>query len=95
MRLLSVRKEHLKHKDNNRTETKKELGEMQSKEMTKMPEDALFDNKLAQEFISAKNPQSYASYLKAAEMRLCSGMTAEEIDAVTKRARDAFKNLSS
>lgn len=68
---------------------------MQGKEMTKMLEDALFDNKLAQAFIESETPKSYASYLQANELRLCSGMTAEEIDAVTKRAADAFKKLSS
>jgi len=62
-----------------------------SREMQKQQEEALFDNKLSQEYLSKGNPKELVTYLKMQELRLQSGMTAEEIDAVTKRAEKAFE----
>lgn len=67
---------------------------MQVKEMMKTQEEALFDNRLSQEFLAIGKPQELAKILEANELRLCSGMTAEEIDAVIKRASDACKRLT-
>ena len=67
---------------------------MQNREFQKVAEDALFDNQLAQEFLKNGKASKLAEYLRGNEMRLHSGMTAEEIDAVKKRAADAYKNLN-
>jgi len=61
------------------------------REMQKQQEEALFDNRFAQELLKHGKPQELASHLGHAELRLQSGMTAEEIDAVTKRAEEAYK----
>jgi len=64
---------------------------MQGKELQERQEQALFDNRLAQELLKNDKPKELASYLGLAELRLQSGMTAEEIDAVSKRAEEAYK----
>jgi len=68
---------------------------MQTKELQERQEQALFDNRLAQEFLAKGKSQELAKILQANEFRLCSGMTAEEIDAVIKRASEACKRLTS
>lgn len=66
---------------------------MQSRELQERQEQTLFDNKLTQEFLNAGDIQGLKSVLGMNEMRLVSGMTAEEIDAVSKRAQSAFEKL--
>ncbi|MCL2356742.1 MAG: hypothetical protein FWC70_06245 [Defluviitaleaceae bacterium] len=66
---------------------------MQNREMQKMQEEALFENRLAQELLRKGKTQKLASVLEMNEMKLHSGMTAEEIDAVKKRAENAFKSI--
>jgi hypothetical protein len=60
------------------------------REMKKQQEEVLFENVLAQEFLANNKAQELASHLGMTELRLQSGMTAEEIDAVTKRAKEAY-----
>jgi len=67
---------------------------MQTNAVQKFMEEALFDNRLAQEFLAIGKTQELTRYLEANELRLCSGMTAEQIDAVTKRASEACKRLT-
>ena len=64
---------------------------MQSRELQERQEQALFDNRLAQEFLAKGKAQELMKILEANEFRLSSGMTAEEIDAVTKRAEEAYR----
>jgi hypothetical protein len=61
-----------------------------AREMQKQQEEALFDNQLSLQYLSKGKPQDLETYLKMQTLRLQSGMTAEEIDAVTKRAEQAF-----
>jgi hypothetical protein len=65
-----------------------------NKEMQKFLEDALYDNRLTQMFLDNK-PNALPFILKMNETRLRNGMTADEIDAVEKRAREAFESHDS
>ncbi|MCL2357452.1 MAG: hypothetical protein FWC70_09935 [Defluviitaleaceae bacterium] len=67
---------------------------MQNREFQKVAEDALFDNRLAQEFLENGKAAELADYLSGSELRLRSGMTAEEIDAVETRAKQAYARLN-
>ena len=66
---------------------------MQNRELQERQELALFENSLAQEFLERGKPEKLAKYLKMSDKRLRSGMTAEEIDAVKKRAKEAYEDL--
>jgi hypothetical protein len=61
-----------------------------SREMQKQQEEALYENKLMQAYLKKGNPKELAAFLVMQELRFQSGMTAEEIDAVTNRAERAF-----
>lgn len=62
-----------------------------NRELQKHQQEALFDNNLAQLYLSNNKAQKLAAYLNMQELRLQSGMTAEEIDAVKKRAELAYE----
>jgi len=64
---------------------------MQTKELQERQEQALFDNELSLRYLSNGKTKDLAKYLKMQALRLRSGMTAEEIDAVIKRAAEAFE----
>jgi len=68
---------------------------MQSRELQERQEQTLFDNRLTQEFLNAGDVKGLKAILEMNEMRLVSGMTAEEIDAVSKRAQAAFEKLKT
>jgi len=61
------------------------------RELQKQQEESLFDNVYAQQYVRAGKTKKLQAHLGAQEKRLQSGMTAEEIEAVTKRAKEAFK----
>jgi len=49
----------------------------------------LFDNYLAEEFLKDGKHSALLMHMGLNAMRLQSGMTAEEVDAVKKRAKEA------
>jgi hypothetical protein len=59
------------------------------REMRKHQEEMLFENFLAQEMLAANKTDQYKKYLKLANNKAKSGMTAEEIDAVHQRAKES------
>ena len=61
------------------------------REIRKQQEETLFDNILSREFFINGKTDALGSYLEMTSLRLKSGMTADEIDAVTKRAQEAYK----
>jgi len=63
------------------------------REMRKFQEDMLFENFLAQEVMQANKDEQYKRYLRINSERFKSGMTAEEIEAVQKRAQTAATEL--
>ncbi|MCL2356530.1 MAG: hypothetical protein FWC70_05120 [Defluviitaleaceae bacterium] len=65
------------------------------REMKKQQEEMLFDNILSREFLAHDKPKDLALHLEMSAFRLQSGMTAEEIDAVTTRAKEAYKRTLS
>ncbi|MCL2224132.1 MAG: hypothetical protein FWB96_04085 [Defluviitaleaceae bacterium] len=65
---------------------------MQNRELQERQELALFENSLAQEFLAKGQHEKLSRYLKMTDKRLRSGMTAEEIDAVKKRAKEAYED---
>jgi hypothetical protein len=67
---------------------------MMNREMQKYQEDALFEIHFAQKMLDAQKYDEYLLYLKFAREKAKSGMTAEEIDAVTKRAEDMAKKFA-
>ena len=64
---------------------------MYEREMRTVQESAYYENLYAQEMLKAGKTDEYMAYLKATQHKLKSGMTAEEIDAVQKRAEEAAK----
>jgi len=64
-----------------------------NREMQKYQEDTLFEIHFAQELIAAKKLDEYIRYLEFAKEKAKSGMTAEEVDAVIKRAQDSAKKF--
>jgi len=64
---------------------------MQNRELQERQEMALFENDLALEFLERGKPDKLKNYLKMNNRRLRNGMTAEEIDAVKTRAREAYE----
>lgn len=67
---------------------------MYPREQQKISEDALFENRLAQEFLNNGKAKELSVYLSGSEMKLHSGMTAEEINAITTRAKQAYERLT-
>ncbi|MCL1877675.1 MAG: hypothetical protein FWF80_02340 [Defluviitaleaceae bacterium] len=65
------------------------------REMKKYQEEMLFDNILSREFLEHGKPQALVSHLEMSAFRLQNGMTAEEIDAVTMRAKKAYERQYS
>jgi len=63
------------------------------REMRKFQEEILFENFLAQEVIVKEKVNQYMKYLKITNERARSGMTAEKIDAVKKRAEMSAAEL--
>lgn len=61
-----------------------------ARELQERQEQALFDNKLSQQYLLDGKAEQLAAYLETQEQRLQSGMSSEEIDAVTKRAERAY-----
>jgi hypothetical protein len=66
---------------------------MINREMQKYQEDTLFEIHFAHQLLSAKKIEEYVKYLDFAMEKAKSGMTAEEIDAVIKRAEDSAKKF--
>ena len=66
---------------------------MTDREKKEHQEQMLFENFLAQEVLSKKSPEVYQRYLRISSQRFKSGMSAEEIEAVQKRAEEASKDL--
>jgi hypothetical protein len=54
-------------------------------------ETLLYENYFAQEMLNAGKLEEYCKYLKAMSERGKNGMTADEIEAVQKRAQNAAK----
>jgi len=67
---------------------------MINREMQKFQEELLFENCFAQEMLAAKKFDEYQRYLDVRKASAISGMTAEEIDAVMKRAQDSAKKYA-
>ena len=67
---------------------------MMNREMQKYQEEMLLENYFAQEMLKAKKYDEYLKYIEVSNVRLKSGMTAEEIDAVMKRAEEAAKKFA-
>jgi len=63
------------------------------REMRKFQEEILFENFLAQAVLKEEKIDQYKKYLKITNERARSGMTAEEIDAVQKRAEASAAEL--
>ena len=61
------------------------------REIKKQQEESLFDNILSREFYKNGKTDALGSHLEMTNLRLRSGMNADEIDAVTKRAQEAYK----
>ena len=68
--------------------------DMMNREMQKHQEELFFENHFAQEMLKSKKYDEYLQYLKVTSERTKSGMTAEEIDAVIKRAQASAKNYN-
>jgi len=75
-----------KHVCNGYESIKEALPMATDREMRKFQEEVLFENFLAQEVLIAKKHEQYMKYLQITSERAKSGMTAEEIEAVYKRA---------
>ena len=56
-------------------------------------EQMLFENFLAQAVLAKQGTDVYQRYLRISSQRFKSGMSAEEIEAVQKRAEEASKDL--
>jgi hypothetical protein len=67
---------------------------MMNREMQKYQEETLFEIHFAEEMLSAKKHDDYMRYLEFAKEKAKSGMTAEEIEAVIKRAQDSAKKFA-
>jgi len=65
------------------------------REMRKHQEESLYENIFAQEMLKANKLNDYLQYLAVTNEKAKSGMTAEEIDAVTKRALESAKNYDN
>lgn len=65
------------------------------REMRKHQEESLYENIFAQEMLKANKLNDYLQYLAVTNEKAKSGMTAEEIDAVTKRAQESAKNYDN
>ena len=63
------------------------------REMRKYQEEMLYENLLAQEALAANKIDEYKKYLRISNAKTRSGMTAEEIDAVHKRAQFSAQEL--
>jgi len=50
---------------------------------------AYYENQYAQEMLDAGKLEEYRNYLRTSQHRLKCGMTADEIDAVKERAKEA------
>ncbi|MCL2223864.1 MAG: hypothetical protein FWB96_02725 [Defluviitaleaceae bacterium] len=61
------------------------------REMKKWQEDSLFENIFAQEMLAANKLNGYMQYLAVTNAKAMNGMTADEIDAVKKRAEETAK----
>jgi len=60
------------------------------REIKKQQEESLFDNRLAREFLLSGKIADLQYFLEMSGLRLKSGMTAEEIEAVEKRVKEAY-----
>ena len=60
------------------------------REMKEKQEEQYFDNCLSQEYLKNGKAAELSKYLEMASFRLKSGMSADEIDAVHERARQAY-----
>ena len=65
------------------------------REMRKYQEESLYENIFAQEMLKANKLNGYRQYLAVTNEKAKSGMTAEEIDAVAKRAQESAKNYEN
>jgi len=59
------------------------------REIKEKQEDRLFENEFSQGMLRANKISEYKRYLQVTNAKTKSGMTAEEIDAVRKRAEEA------
>lgn len=66
---------------------------MTDREMRKYQEELLFENFLTKEMLEAKKQDALIRYLSVSSARTKSGMTAEEIEAIAKRAKDSAEAL--
>jgi hypothetical protein len=64
---------------------------MYDREKLEMLESAYYENRYAEEMLSAGKIKEYMHYLKIMNQKLKCGMTATEIEAVQKRAEEAAK----
>lgn len=65
------------------------------REMRKHQEESLYENLFAQEMLKDNKIDSYRQYLAVTNEKAKCGMTAEEIEAVTKRAQEAAKKYNN
>ncbi|MCL2223938.1 MAG: hypothetical protein FWB96_03095 [Defluviitaleaceae bacterium] len=61
------------------------------REIRTFKEESYFDNRLSQIYLENGKPDELGYYLKTTSYKMMSGMTADEIDAVNKRAEEAYK----
>jgi len=61
-----------------------------SRELQKQQEEVFYDNQLALQYLQEGKYDELIIYLGMQAKRLQNGMTADEIDAVRKRAQEAF-----
>ena len=59
------------------------------REIKEKQEDRLFENEFSQGMLRANKISEYKRYLQVTNAKTKSGMTAEEIDAVRKRAEES------
>jgi len=62
---------------------------MTDREMKKHQEEMLYENYFAQEMLSANKLEGYKQYLAVTNRKAKSGMNADEIEAVQKRAQES------
>ena len=65
------------------------------REMRKYQEENFFENKMARLFLEKGKTAELKKFLNTSSKRLASGMTADEIDAVNKRAEEAFEDYDN
>ena len=66
---------------------------MQNRELQERQEMALFETNVALAYLEKGKPEKLVRYLKMCDKRLSNGMTADEIDAVKKRAKEAYEDM--